>query len=112
MSERVREELGVCVRKQLKTAAFGAAGALMRSRMNEDSSEETGDHLDFPTLGLLMAPFLLSSVSAVSSAAAVSLAWVLDVQPFKIPHFRHPNVQRDRAGDHFIISICLCFTCF
>ena len=105
-SERAREQLGISVRKQLKTAAIGAAGALMRLRMNEDASdEEEVKRVDLPTsIALMMAPVLATSASA-ATATAVSLAWVLDIGPFHIPHFRMPNVQRDRAGSYIFLVL-------
>lgn len=75
----LRDSLGMNLRKQLKSAAFGAAGALMRSSMAEDDEDDSRPSD--------------STIGAV--VAAVTIVADLD-GAFKVPHFRRPNAHRDR----------------
>ena len=93
-SIRLRDDLGMNVCKQMKAAAFGTAGALMRSRQHR-LEESEGIDLSIP-LSAESCDTDASTAAVVAAAAGTVVAWAIEISPYRIPHYRRPNVHRDR----------------
>ena len=99
LGRRRGDEIAATVVKQVKTGLKGASAALtlgLKARYAWDSdSSEDEDYYGQYKLGPSFEPPVLVKRAL---AAAVVFTVAAELPPFKIPHFRSPNVQRDRPG--------------